>query len=164
MVYAIIESGGKQYKVVEGEYIEVDLLPEELGKKKVFDKVLLIANGSETLVGSPYLSDASIDTTVSEHFKGAKIIIFNYRPKERYRVKAGHRQQYTRLLVEAIQFPEKPKEAEVSEKVTSTVKKARSKPAVPAKKTEKKPASKTKAASAKPAKKTVKKAVASKTK
>jgi len=54
MVYAVIESGGKQYKAVEGEFLEVDLLPEELGKKKIFDKFLLLVNCDDTLVGSPY--------------------------------------------------------------------------------------------------------------
>ena len=69
MVYAVIESGGKQYKAVEGEYIEVDLLPEDMGKKKVFDKVLLLVNGEDTQVGSPYLPEVSIETKVSEHLK-----------------------------------------------------------------------------------------------
>ena len=134
MVYAVIESGGKQYKVVEGEFLEVDLLPEDLGKKKVFDKVLLLVNGEDTQVGSPYLPDVSIETKVSEHFKGPKIIIFNYRAKERYRVKTGHRQKYTRLMVESIKFPGKPKDSEASEDTTAPTKKARTKSAATAKK------------------------------
>lgn len=162
MVYAIIESGGKQYKAIEGDYIEVDLLPEDLGKKKIFDKVLLLVSGEDTLVGSPYLSDVSIETKVSEHFKGPKIVIFNYRAKERYRVKTGHRQKYTRLLVESIQFPGKPKEEKVSEEVIAPAKKARTKPAVAIKKVTEKPL-KTKAAAVKPAKKAVKKAASTKT-
>lgn len=162
MVYAIVESGGKQYKAVEGEYIEVDLLPEDLGKKKIIDKVLLLVNGSETLVGSPYLSDVNIDATVTEHFKGSKVIIFKYRPKERYRVKTGHRQKFTRLMVNSIQFPGKQKEAKVSEEGVAPVKKTRAKPAVSAKKSEKQPATKAKAAAAKPAKKTSKRTVSSK--
>jgi large subunit ribosomal protein L21 len=165
MLYAIIESGGKQYKAFEGEYIEVDLLPEDLGNKKVFGKVLLLVNGSDTLVG--------INATVSEHFKAPKIIIFNYRAKERYRVKTGHRQKYTRLLVESIQFPGKAKETKVSEDAVIPVKKVRSKPAASAKKATEKPAKstissavkpvKTKAATVKPAKKTSKKTESSKT-
>jgi large subunit ribosomal protein L21 len=173
MLYAIIESGGKQYKAFEGEYIEVDLLPEDLGNKKVFEKVLLLVNGSDTLVGSPYLPEVSINATVSEHFKAPKIIIFNYRAKERYRVKTGHRQKYTRLLVESIQFPGKAKETKVSEDAVIPVKKVRSKPAASAKKATEKPAKstissavkpvKTKAATVKPAKKTSKKTESSKT-
>jgi large subunit ribosomal protein L21 len=163
MVYAVIESGGKQYKATEGEFLEVDLLPEELGKKKVFDKVLLLVNGENTLVGSPYLTEVSIETKVSEHFKGSKIIIFNYRAKERYRVKTGHRQKYTRLLVESIKFPGKPKDSKVTEEVLTPVKKARTKPAPTAKKPEKK-VSKPKIEAAKPAKKAVKKVSAAKSK
>jgi len=158
MVYAVIESGGKQYKAVEGEFLEVDLLPEELGKKKVFDKVLLLVNGEVTQVGSPYLPEVSIETKVSEHFKGPKIIIFNYRAKERYRVKAGHRQKYTRLLIESIKFPGKPKDTKISEDVAAPVKKARSKPSTAAKKPVVKPV-KTKAEVMKPVKKAVKKVV-----
>ncbi len=175
MVYAVIESGGKQYKAVEGAFIEVDLLPEELGKKKVFDKVLLLVNDAETLVGSPYLPDVSIETKISEHFKGPKITIFNYRAKQRYRVKIGHRQKYTRLLVESIYFPGKPKEAKdvkPVEEVVAPVKKARSKPAPAAKKGSDKPvkaktavvkAPKTKAVVEKAVKKPVKKISSTKT-
>ena len=163
MVYAVIESGGKQYKAVEGEFLEVDLLPEELGKKKVFDKVLLLVNGEDTQVGSPYLPDVSIETKVSEHFKGPKIIIFNYRAKERYRVKTGHRQKYTRLLIESIKFPGKPKDSKVSEDVAAPAKKARTKPAAATKKPVEKPV-KTKSDAVKPVKKAVKKAASTKTK
>jgi large subunit ribosomal protein L21 len=163
MVYAVIESGGKQYKATEGEYLEVDLLPEDLGKKKVFDKVLLLVNGEDTLVGSPYLPEVSIETKVSEHFKGPKIIIFNYRAKERYRVKTGHRQKYTRLLVESIKFPGKPKDSKAVEEVVTPAKKARTKPATKAKKPVEK-AVKTKSEAAKPAKKAVKKVATTKTK
>jgi large subunit ribosomal protein L21 len=166
MVYAIIESGGKQYKVIEGEYIEVDQLPESVGNKKVFDKVLLVVNGSDSLVGSPYLSEASINATISEHFKGPKIVIFNYRPKERYRVKTGHRQQYTRVLIDSIKFPGKSEEAKASEAKSTPVKKVRSKPTTSVKKSvQKTPITKTvpaktvkpKKAAAVPVKKTTKK-------
>ncbi len=157
MVYAVFESGGKQYKAIEGEYIEVDLLPEDIGGTKVFDKVLLVVNDTDTQVGSPYLPEISIDAKVTEHFKGPKIIIFKYRPKERYRVKTGHRQQFTRLLVESIQFPGKLKEEKVSEGKVIPAKKARSKPAASTPKKTEKPAKKTKTATIKPAKKTGKK-------
>ena len=163
MIYAVIESGGKQYKAVEGEFLEVDVLPEELGKKKVFDKVLLLVNGEDTQVGSPYLPDVSIETKVSEHFKGPKIIIFNYRAKERYRVKTGHRQKYTRLLIESIKFPGKPKDSKASEDVAVPAKKARTKPAAAIKKPAAKPV-KTKSDAVKPVKKAVKKAASTKTK
>ena len=144
MIYAIVESGGKQYKAVEGAFLEVDLLSEDLGQKKVFNKVLLIANDSETLIGSPYLNNASIDATVTEHYKGSKIVIFKYRPKERYRVKTGHRQRYTRLLVDSIEFPGKPKVEKEADTALVSVKKTRSKNAKPLKTTPEKGAIKTK--------------------
>ena len=104
MLYAIVESGGKQYKAVEGSYIEIDLLPEEVGKKKTFDKVLLLVEDDKVEVGTPYLSNVSVDATILEHFKGPKIIVFKYRAKQRYRVKTGHRQKYTRVMVDSIAF------------------------------------------------------------
>jgi large subunit ribosomal protein L21 len=141
MFYAILENGGKQYKAVEGESLEVDLLPLEIGKKKTFDKVMLLVNEKDTQVGSPYLDGISVDCTVVEHFKGEKVTIFKYRAKQRFRVKTGHRQPYTRLMVESIAFPGKSKtvkaEPAVEEKA-SVEKKVESKPATskaPAKKT-----------------------------
>ena len=102
MRYAIIESGGKQYKAVEGQTIEVDLLSTEVGKKLKLDGVLLVADGDNVVIGSPTVSGASVSTTVVDHFKGPKIIVFKYHPRKRYRLKKGHRQQYTRLMVESI--------------------------------------------------------------
>ncbi len=107
MLYAIVENGGKQYKVVEGSTLELDLLPEEVGKKKTFDKVLLLVEDDKVEVGSPFLTSVSVDATVMEHFKGPKITVFKYRAKQRYRVKTGHRQRYTRVLVDSIAFPGK---------------------------------------------------------
>jgi len=82
MLYAIFESGGKQFKAVEGSYVEVDHLPTEEGKKVSFDKVLLLVNDKDTQVGTPFIKGASIDTTVANHFKTKKVIIFNYRAKK----------------------------------------------------------------------------------
>jgi large subunit ribosomal protein L21 len=117
MLYAIFESGGKQFKAVEGAYIEVDHLPAEAGKKISFDKVLLLVNGKDTQVGMPFIKGASVDATIVSHFKAKKIIVFKYRAKERYRVKTGHRQQYTRLLVNSIAFTGKAKAVETEKAV-----------------------------------------------
>ena len=117
MLYAIFESGGKQFKAVEGAYIEVDHLPAEAGKKISFDKVLLLVNGKDTQVGTPFIKGASVDATIVSHFKAKKIIVFKYRAKERYRVKTGHRQQYTRLLVDSIAFTGKAKAVETEKAV-----------------------------------------------
>ena len=102
MEYAIIESGGKQYKAVPGETIEVDRLVGEVGEKVVLDNVLLISDGKATKVGQPTLKGAKVETTLVAQFKAPKIIVFKYKPRNRYRVKSGHRQQYTRLKIEGI--------------------------------------------------------------
>ncbi|MBN1666282.1 MAG: 50S ribosomal protein L21 [Anaerolineales bacterium] len=101
-MYAIVESGGKQYKAVPGATIEVDRLKLEAGDQVELDQVLLVANEDEIQVGTPIVAGAIVKATVLEHIKGPKIIVFKYKPKERYRRKKGHRQQYTRLQVDEI--------------------------------------------------------------
>ena len=103
MKYAIVESGGKQFKAVEGATLEVDLLPLEVGEQFDLDQVLLFVNEEEVKVGAPQLDGAKVKTTVVSHIKGPKLVIFKYRPKKRIRVKSGHRQQYTRLMVNSIE-------------------------------------------------------------
>ncbi|MEJ5313777.1 MULTISPECIES: 50S ribosomal protein L21 [Anaerolinea] len=103
MKYAIVESGGKQYKAVEGDTIEVDLLKVEPGQSVKLDRVLLLVDGEQVSVGAPVVKGAAVNATVVEHFKGPKLINFHYRPKKRIRVKTGHRQTYTRLLVNSIE-------------------------------------------------------------
>ncbi len=102
MRFAIVESGGKQYRAVEGRTIEVDRLPVDAGKKFDLERVLLMADGDDVLVGTPTVSDILVKVTVVDHIKGPKIDRFKYRPKKRIRVRGGHRQQYTRLLVDFI--------------------------------------------------------------
>ena len=113
MKYAIVESGGKQYRAVEGGTLEVDRLPVEAGANVKLEQVLLLADGETITVGTPVIKDSPIWTTVVEHFKGEKVIIFNYSPKKRIRVKTGHRQNYTRLRVEQIGGTELVKRAPV---------------------------------------------------
>ena len=102
MRYAIIESGGKQYKAVEGETIEVYSADNEVGKKVELEQVLLVRDGDNTLVGTPTVAGAKVAATVVAQSKGPKVTVFKYKPKIRYRVKTGHRQQLTRLLIESI--------------------------------------------------------------
>jgi len=102
MKYAIVESGGKQYRAVEGGLLEVDRLPVEAGENVKLEQTLLMADGEKITVGTPLVKDSPVWTKVIEHFKGEKVTIFNYSPKKRIRVKTGHRQNYTRLLVEQI--------------------------------------------------------------
>ena len=105
MRYAIVESGGKQYRVVEGRTIEVDRLPIEAGKKFDFERVLFMTDGDEIMVGTPTVSGIEVKVTVADHIKGPKIDRFKYRPKKRIRVRGGHRQHYTLLMVNFIGKP-----------------------------------------------------------
>jgi large subunit ribosomal protein L21 len=103
MKYAIIDNGGKQYRAVEGTTIEVDLMNVEVGQEVELGSVLLLVDDDNIAVGAPAVSGARVNATVVDHFKGPKIVIFRYRPKKRYRVKTGHRQQYTRLKINSIE-------------------------------------------------------------
>jgi len=144
-MYAIIENGGKQYKAIEGGYIEIDLLPEDIGKKKTFDKVLLLSTDEKVEVGTPFIKGVSVDATIISHFKAPKVTVFKYRPKQRYRVKTGHRQRYSRVVIDSIAFPgkstasekkmEKKEAAPKSAAKKTTAKKPASKKASPASKT-----------------------------
>src|SRR5215208_2409127 len=115
MRFAIVESGGKQYRAVEGRTIEVDRLSDDAGNKFDFERVLLMADGDDVLVGTPLLSDILVSVTVVDHTKGPKLDRFKYRPKKRIRVRGGHRQHYTRLLVDFIGRPDEDRKIEKAE-------------------------------------------------
>jgi len=104
-IYAIIETGGKQYKVSPGQAIDVERLDVAEGKKVELDKVLLIADGDKVTVGTPTVDGAKVVATSQGDGKGDKIIVFKYKPKVRYRKKTGHRQLYTRLIIDKITVP-----------------------------------------------------------
>jgi len=101
-VYAVVETGGKQYKVAVGQILDVEALPASEGESVSLDQVLLVADGKDVTVGKPTVSGASVSATVVGHGLRRKVIIFHYMPKQRYRVKRGHRQQYTRLRIDGI--------------------------------------------------------------
>jgi large subunit ribosomal protein L21 len=115
MRFAIVENGGKQYRAVEGRTIEVDRLPVEAGKQFDIERVLLMADGDVVMVGTPTVSGIEVKVTVVDHIKGPKIDRFKYRPKKRIRVRGGHRQQYTRLMVDFIGKPGEVREVEKPE-------------------------------------------------
>lgn len=100
-MYAIIVTGGKQIKVEEGQTIYVEKLDLEEGQTYTFDQVLLVG-GEKTKVGAPLVKGASVVAKVEKQGRGKKIIVFKYRPKKNYRKKMGHRQPYTKLLIEKI--------------------------------------------------------------
>ena len=119
MRFAIVESGGKQYRVIEGRAIEVDRLPVEAGKKFDIERILLMSDGDDVLVGTPLVSDILVKVTVVDHIKGPKIDRFKYRPKKRIRVRGGHRQHYTRLMVDFIGKPGEERKAEPPQQAES---------------------------------------------
>lgn len=101
-MHAIIESGGKQYKVAEGDVITVEKLNDEVGSTIDLDKVLMIIDNSKTKIGKPYIKDAKATARVMEHGKGKKILVFHYKAKKNIRKRYGHRQPFTKLLIETI--------------------------------------------------------------
>ena len=110
-MYAIIETGGKQYKVAPGQTIDVERLDVAEGSSVNLDRVLLIAGDGKTTVGNPTVTGAKVVATSQGEGRGKKIIVFKYKPKVRYSKKTGHRQSYTRLTIEKIVEP-KAKKAE----------------------------------------------------
>jgi len=126
MKYAIVASGGKQYRAVEGETMTVDRLPVEPGTSVKLEQVLLVADGETIVVGTPVVKDNPVWTKALEHFKGPKVVTFNYHSKKRIRVKSGHRQDYTHLLVEQIGGAQPAPKKEETKKVAArkTAKKA----------------------------------------
>ena len=95
-MFAIVETGGKQYQVEEGRYLDVELLEGDKDSKVVFDKVVMIVNGKKSKVGQPYVAGASAEGTIVKHDRAKKIIVYKQRPKKGYRKKQGHRQGFTR--------------------------------------------------------------------
>ncbi len=113
-MFAIVETGGKQYQVEEGKYLDVELLEGEANAKIIFDKVVMIVNGKKSKVGQPYVTGASAEGTVLANDKAKKIIVFKQRPKKGYRKKQGHRQGFTRVMISKIRTSAQ-KKAETAE-------------------------------------------------
>ncbi len=100
-MYAVVMSGGSQYRVSEGDVLEVATLPVEVGGSVELDKVLMVQNDGEVSVGTPFVEGARVTATVQKHGRGKKIIV--YKHKKNYKRKQGHRQGYTQLRVEKIE-------------------------------------------------------------
>lgn len=101
-MYAIVETGGKQYKVQQGDVIRVELLKAEEGDVIEFDKVLMFSDGENAKFGKPYLEGAKVQAKVQKNGKAKKILVFKYKPKKNYRRTQGHRQPFTELVIENI--------------------------------------------------------------
>ncbi len=101
-MFAVIKSGGRQYKVAVGESLEVNRLPVDAGDQVRFEEVLLISDADKTLVGSPLVSNALVLATATKQGRGEKLIVFRYKSKKRFRHKRGHRQELTFLTIDDI--------------------------------------------------------------
>lgn len=117
-MYAVIKTGGKQYRVKEGDVITVEKLDIEAGEKVTFDKVLLLSDGETIKVGAPFVESCNVEGTVVEHGKGQKVIIFKYKSKKDYRKKQGHRQPYTMIEIQKVSAKKARKTAVKSETET----------------------------------------------
>ena len=116
-MYAIVETGGKQYQVEEGRYVDVELLEGQQDSAVVFDKVVMIVNGKKSKVGQPYVEKATVEGVVIKTDRAKKIIVYKQRPKKGYRRKYGHRQGFARVMINKIRTTaaKKTETAEVSE-------------------------------------------------
>jgi large subunit ribosomal protein L21 len=102
-MYAIIETGGKQYKVQEGDVLFIEKLNATEGEVVSFNKVLAVSKESGLVIGSPVVEGAAVSATVEKHGKGEKIVIYKYKAKKNYRRKQGHRQPFTKVVIGKIQ-------------------------------------------------------------
>jgi len=102
MKYAIVEISGRQFWIETGKYYDFNRIPTDLGKQITLNRVLLLNNQGNLLVGKPYLNEVQIKGTILEHFRSKKTIVYKMRPKKKTRKKQGHRQDLTRVLIEDI--------------------------------------------------------------
>lgn len=103
-MYAVVRTGGKQYRVTAGDIFEVEKLEGEIGDTIAMDDVLLVSDGESATIGQPLVDGAAVNVTITGQYRGKKILVFRYRPKKRIRVRRGHRQYLTRLEVQSVSF------------------------------------------------------------
>ena len=101
-MYAVVNTGGKQYKVQKGETLRIEKIPGEVGSSVTFDKVLMVADGENIRVGQPVLENVVVQAQIVEQDKAKKILIFKYKRRKRYRRKNGHRQPFTAIRIDGI--------------------------------------------------------------
>jgi large subunit ribosomal protein L21 len=106
-MYAVVEAGGRQFELTAGRFIDVDMVAGEPEQEFVFDKVLAIINGADSVLGQPYVSGAKVTGKVINHVRSAKIVVFKYRAKKGTRKRTGHRQYHTRVFINKIELNDK---------------------------------------------------------
>jgi large subunit ribosomal protein L21 len=102
-MYAVVNTGGKQYKVQKGETLRIEKIPGEVGTRVTFDRVLMVADGEDVRVGQPLVEKAAVLASIVEQDKAKKLIVFKYKRRKRYRRKQGHRQPYTAIRIDGIE-------------------------------------------------------------
>ncbi len=101
-MYAIVDINGKQFKVEEGKFIDIDLQAQEAGAVITLDKVLMVSDGKKANIGKPVLAGATVTAKLLKNYQDKKVIVYKMRPKKGYRRKYGHRQEYSRVMIEKI--------------------------------------------------------------
>ena len=139
-MYAVVNTGGKQYKVQQGEILRVEKIPGDVGSPVTFDRVLMFSDGEDVSIGQPVLENIAVEGHIVEQGKAKKIIVFKYKRRKRYRRKQGHRQEFTAVQIDSITAKEaKTKEApEKTDEPKPEAKKIEAKEAAPKKETAKK--------------------------
>lgn len=106
-MYAVVEAGGRQFELTAGRFIDVDMVAAEPEQEFVFDKVLAIVSGSDTVLGQPYVKGAKVTGRVIDHVRDKKLVVFKYRAKKGTRKRTGHRQYHTRVFISKIELNDK---------------------------------------------------------
>ena len=160
-MYAVVNSGGKQYKVQKGEVLKVEKISGDVGSSVTFDRVLMFADGENVSIGQPVLDSVSVEGHIVEQGKAKKIIVFKYKRRKRFRRKNGHRQEFTAVLIDSIKAKgtKAAKAAEPKAEAKAEVKESETQKAAPKKAAPKKAVAKeTAAKEAAPKKETAEKA------
>ncbi|HEY9787225.1 MAG TPA: 50S ribosomal protein L21 [Candidatus Obscuribacterales bacterium] len=106
-MFAIVEACGRQYQLEAGRFVDLDLTDTPEGEKFVFDRVLMLVDGDNSTLGKPFIEGAKVEGKVLNHRKGRKVIVYHMKPKKGTRKKQGHRQHFTRVLIDAIKLGDK---------------------------------------------------------
>jgi len=143
-MYAVVNSGGKQYKVQQGQVLRVEKIPGDVGSPVTFERILMFSDGDNVSIGQPALEDVAVEGHIVEQGKAKKIIVFKYKKRKRYRRKKGHRQEFTAVMIDDIK-PKAQKSSETKDEPKAEAKKPEDEKAAPKKEEAKEAAPDTKA-------------------
>ena len=131
-MYAVVNSGGKQYKVQQGQVLRVEKIPGDVGSPVTFERILMFSDGDNVSIGQPALEDVAVEGHIVEQGKAKKIIVFKYKKRKRYRRKKGHRQEFTAVMIDDIK-PKAQKSSETKDEPKTEAKKPEDEKAAPKK-------------------------------